>query len=198
VPERARPGFGATSIVTLALPVPDAPALIVIHAALLFAVQAHDGPAVTRIVRFPPVPEMASSVRPSEYVQDEPACKMSTRRSLTAMPPLRVEDVEFAPTRNVTVAPPCPVAAEVSVIQSASGLAFHEHSRLIETLSAPSPPDAPMFNEFEASVTAHCALVGAVTLVDDEELQLARTQSIAAAAVDRASAVSRVTTVDRG
>jgi len=55
-----------------------------------------------------------------------------------------------------------------------------------------------MFNEFEASVTAHCALVGAVTLVDDEELQLARTQSIAAAAVDRASAVSRVTTVDRG
>jgi hypothetical protein len=72
-------------------------------------------------------------------------------------------------------------------------LAFHEHSRLIETVSAPSPPDAPMFNEFEVSVTAHCAVVGAVTLVDDEELQLARAQSIATARADRASAVSRAT-----
>ena len=185
--------FGATSIVTLALPVPDAPALIVIHATLLLAVHAHEGPAVTRIVRFPPVAASASSVRLSEYVQGAPDCVMSTRRSFTAMPPLRVESDGFAPTRNVTVAPPCPVAAEVSVIQSASGLAFHVHSRLIETLSAPSPPEAPMFNEFEASVTPHCAVVGAVTLVDDEEPQLASAQSIATATADRASAVSRAT-----
>jgi len=50
-----------------------------------------------------------------------------------------------------------------------------------------------MFNEFEASVTPHCAVVGAVTLVDDEELQLASAKSIATATADRASAVSRAT-----
>jgi hypothetical protein len=53
-----------------------------------------------------------------------------------------------------------------------------------------------MSRELEVSVTAHCAVVGAVTLVDDEEEpQLARTRSIAAAAADRASAASRVTSV---
>ena len=62
-------------------------------------------------------------------------------------------------------------------------------------VKAPSPPDAPMFREFEVSVTAHCAVVGAVTLVDDEEPQFARTRSIAAAAADRASAARRVTSV---
>ena len=55
------------------------------------------------------------------------------------------------------------------MIQSTSGLAFHEHSRLTAMVKAPSPPDAPMFSEFDVSVTAHCAVVGAVTLVDDEE-----------------------------
>src|SRR4029434_2985617 len=106
-------------------------------------------------------------------------CVTSTRRSLTLMPPRRDEGVGFAATRRLTVAPPCPVAAEVSAIQSTSGLAFHEHSRLTATVKAPSPPDAPMFRELEVSVTAHCAVVGAVTLVDDEEdPQFARTRSI--------------------
>ena len=111
------------------------------------------------------------------------------------MPPRRDEDVGFAATRKLIVAPPCPVAVEVSVIQSTSGFAVHEHSRLTAMVKAPSPPDAPMFSEFEVSVTAHCAVVGAVTLVDDEEPQLARTRSIAAAAADRVSAARRVTSV---
>ena len=62
VPDRSRPVFGATSIATLPLPVPDAPMLTVIQDALLVAVQEHDGPAVTRIVRLPPVASIASLV----------------------------------------------------------------------------------------------------------------------------------------
>jgi hypothetical protein len=111
------------------------------------------------------------------------------------MPPRRDEDVGFAATRKLIVAPPCPVGVEVSEIQSTSGLAVHEHSRLTAMVKAPSPPAGPMFREFEVSVTAHCAVVGAVTLVDDEEPQLARTRSIAAAAADRVSAARPVTSV---
>ena len=96
-------------------------------------------------------------------------------------------------TRNDTVAPPWPVAAEVSAIQSTSGLAVHEHSRLIVMLTAPSPPEAPMLRASDVSVTAHWADVGEVTFVDEEEPQLARTSSIAMATADRASAVRRFT-----
>ena len=125
----------------------------------------------------------------------EPACVTSTRRSLTPMPPRRDEAVGFAETRKLTVAPPCPVGVDVTVIQSASDLAVHEHSRLTAMARVPSPPDAAMLREFDVRVTAHCAVVGAVTLVDDEEEpQLARTRSIAAAAADR-SAARRVTSV---
>jgi hypothetical protein len=180
--------FAATSIVTLPLPVPDAPALTVIQEALLFAVQAHEGPAVTGIVRLPPAAAISSLVLLRAYVHGDPIWVTSTRRSLTPMPPLRVVAVGLGATRKLIVAPPCPAAVDVRLIQSTSAFAFHEHSRLIETVSAPSPPDAPMLRESEASVTAHCALVGAVTLVDEEEPQLASTTSVVAAANDRASA----------
>ena len=79
MPERSRPVFGATSIETVPLPVPDAPPVIVIQEALLFAVQGQEGPAVTRIARFPPVASIASLVLLSEYVHAEPACVTSTR-----------------------------------------------------------------------------------------------------------------------
>jgi hypothetical protein len=55
VPVRAAPVFAATIKLTDPLPVPAAPAVIVIHDALLMAVHAHVPPAVTVIaVPVPP------------------------------------------------------------------------------------------------------------------------------------------------
>jgi hypothetical protein len=54
VPDRAAPVPAATVAVTPPLPVPDAPAPIVMKDALLVAVQAHVLPAVTAMVTVPP------------------------------------------------------------------------------------------------------------------------------------------------
>jgi hypothetical protein len=55
VPERAVPSLAATVAVTVPLPVPEAPAVTVMNAALLVAVQAHALPPVTVIATAPPL-----------------------------------------------------------------------------------------------------------------------------------------------
>ena len=54
VPVRAAPVFAATLNATVPLPLPLAPAVTVIHAALPLAVQLHPSPAVTATVPVSP------------------------------------------------------------------------------------------------------------------------------------------------
>ena len=53
-PVRAGPALGAAVNWTRPLPVPDDPAVIVIHASLLAAVQVHAPLTTTRTLPFPP------------------------------------------------------------------------------------------------------------------------------------------------
>jgi hypothetical protein len=54
VPVRAAPGFGAADAVTVPLPVPEPPLVIVIHGSFGVAVHAQAGPVVTAVEADPP------------------------------------------------------------------------------------------------------------------------------------------------
>src|SRR5207302_1489234 len=71
---RAAPVFAATLYSTVPLPVPDAPALIVIHGTLDAAVQAQAGPAVTATVAVAPAAPTEAVVGASENAHGAAAC----------------------------------------------------------------------------------------------------------------------------
>ena len=73
VPLRAGPtaAFEATLKLTVPLPLPFAPPVIVIQTALLTAVQVQPLPAVTFTLLLPPMTPKFWLVAPSEYVQLE-------------------------------------------------------------------------------------------------------------------------------
>jgi hypothetical protein len=54
VPVRAAPVFGITDRVTVPMPVPEPPLVIVIHGAFGVAVHAQAGPVVTMVAAGPP------------------------------------------------------------------------------------------------------------------------------------------------
>jgi len=69
---------------------------------------------------------------------------------------------------------PCPLVEEDAIpSQSASVFTVQEHSRLMVIDNVPLPPAASAVGRLAASVAAHRDDVGAVTLVDEEEPQLA-------------------------
>lgn len=100
VPVReAVPALGATSYVTEPLPVPDVPALIVIHASLLVAAQLHPVAAVT--VTVPPVmPVDTTLVEVGEIVGTHvaAACVMVKTLPPIVSVPVRDAVVGFAVT----------------------------------------------------------------------------------------------------
>jgi hypothetical protein len=65
---RAVPGFAATMNVTVPLPLPDVALLMVIHGALLVAVQAHPAVVVIATLPTPPVASMFCVAGAIEYV----------------------------------------------------------------------------------------------------------------------------------
>jgi hypothetical protein len=79
---------------------------------------------------------------------------------------------------------PCPLVEEEAMpSQSASVFTVQEHSRLMVIDNVPLPPAASAVGRLAASVAAQRDDVGAVTLVDDDEPQLAlRTLRIRATA----------------
>jgi hypothetical protein len=68
VPERAAPVFAATLYATVPLPVLLVPDVIVIHEALLDAVQAHVDPALTATEPVPPAADAGAVGEAIEYV----------------------------------------------------------------------------------------------------------------------------------
>jgi hypothetical protein len=118
VPVRAGPLFAATEYETVPLPVPLAPAVTVIHAALLAAVQGHvPAEAVTLTVPVDAVAAGLTEVGEIVYVQPFAWLIVKVLVPIVIVP-LRAGPT-FAATEYETVPLPFPVAPPVTVIHAA-------------------------------------------------------------------------------
>jgi hypothetical protein len=140
VPVRDGPVVAATAKVTLPAPAPLAPAVIVIHGALLAAVQAHPAAALTSIVRLPP--PAATAWLSGDTSKPQPGdCVTVNGCPAIVTVPIRDGPV-VAATVNGTA--PLPVPAVVpSAIQLTSLDAVQGHPAAAVTATAFDPPAAP-------------------------------------------------------
>lgn len=119
VPVRAEPVFGVAAKVTLPLPVPLWPDVMVIHAALLVAVHAQPLVVVTATgPPVPPAPPIDTLVGCTENAHATAACDTVNVWPAIVSVPIRAGPV-FAATLKVTLPLPVPVAPDVMVIQDA-------------------------------------------------------------------------------
>jgi uncharacterized protein YhhL (DUF1145 family) len=133
--------LAATLNVTEPFPDPLAPAVTVIHEALLVAVQLQPLPAVTVIVPEPPVAATDCDVGLIAYVQDAAACVTVKVVPATVSVPARDVVAVFAATLNVTEPLPDPLEPAVTVIQLALLVAVHPHPVPAVTEIVPEPPE---------------------------------------------------------
>jgi hypothetical protein len=166
VPVRTAAVFAATVKLTDPLPVPAAPAVIVIHDALLTAVHAHVPPAVTVIaVPAPPASAIDSLAGAIVLVQlgggggaggigvcDVSSCVMVCVRSAMVTVPVRDAPV-LAAMRKATEPLPLPCAPDVIVIHDALLVAVH-----VQPFDADTATLA--VTELELTVWASGAIVG--------------------------------------
>ena len=120
----------------MAGPVPDAPAVIVSHPALLAAVQAQLAPAERVVLPVPPAAVNESLVGETEYAQ-LPDCVTLNVAPAIVSEPERVVVAVFAVTLNATLPGPVPVAPLVTVIQAALLAAVHAQSAPVVTVLLP-------------------------------------------------------------
>src|SRR5262245_55397910 len=128
VPLRGAPvEFTATLYVTVPMPDPLAPPVIVTQLTLLVAVHEHDVPVVTDRLHVVPVDGAGLLVVDSKAVQLLLAWLIVTVWPATVSVPLRGAPVEFTATLYVTVPMPDPLAPPVIVTQATLLVAVHEH-----------------------------------------------------------------------
>src|SRR5688572_19882625 len=145
VPLRAGPVFGATANWTGPAPFRLPPPVIVIHDALLVAVQSHAAAVVTATVPEPPV--CATECDSGLMLKRQPPLCVTVKTCW----PIRRAPVRggpsHAPTRNPTVAGPVPDVADVIDIHAVSLCADHGQPASVVTVIAPAPPSAPTVRE---------------------------------------------------
>jgi hypothetical protein len=107
--------LGATLNVTVPLPLPFAPAVMVIQLRVLDAVQAQPAPAVTLADPVPPAAGTDCELGEIAKVQVEAACVTVNVLPPTVAIAVRCRVVVLAAAENVTVALPVPLAGLVSV-----------------------------------------------------------------------------------
>ena len=119
------------------MPVPLTPAVIVIHAALLVAVQLQPAAAVTVTTPVPALDVALAEAGEIVGVHGAPACV--TVKVLPAIVTVPVRDVVpvFAATSYVTDPLPLPVAPALIVIQAALLVAVHAHPLPAVTVTVP-------------------------------------------------------------
>jgi hypothetical protein len=146
VPVRAAAVLAAAVKVTVPLPVPEAPPVIVSHAAFAAAVQAQVvADAVTATVPDPPVSAMFWLAGESVNVQvgggGGAACVTVKVFPAAAMVPVRALLVVLAATLNATLPAPVPEAPAVMLIHGALVAAVHAHV-FADAVTAiePAPP----------------------------------------------------------
>jgi hypothetical protein len=133
--------FFEAKYVTVPLPDPLAPPVIVSQVVLLVAVQLHPVPAVTLTENVPPAAGMDCDVGVMLYEQLVGAgCVIVTVCPATTSVPVRALVVVFCATLYETVPLPLPLAPFVIVIQFALLVAVHVHPPPLPTVTVAEPP----------------------------------------------------------
>jgi hypothetical protein len=137
--------FAATVRATVPLPLPLAPALIVIHEAPLAAVQPHPAAAVTVTVVLPAAPSASAKlVGEIVYVQPTPVCvKVKVWPAIVTVP-IRLVVAVFAVTPRATVPFPLPPAPAVIMTHEAPLVAVQPHPVAAVTATAVPPALSPI------------------------------------------------------
>lgn len=134
--------FEATEKLTVPLPDPLAPAVMVTHDTASEAVQAQPDVVVTLKLPVPPACGIDWLVGEIENVQPAAASvAVNVWPAIVAVPD-RVVVAVFAAMLRLTVPLPEPLAPPVTVIQDALLPAVHEHPAGAVTLTVPVPPAA--------------------------------------------------------
>jgi hypothetical protein len=141
LPLRAAAALAATLKTTTPFPVPDDPAVTVIHGAFDTAVQAQPAPAVTFVRASPPPAATSMVAGDSEKPHGAAACVTVKVWAAIVAVPVRAAP-ELAATFSVTVPVPVPVAPEATVIQPTLAAAVHAHDPPVDTVMADVPPAA--------------------------------------------------------
>jgi hypothetical protein len=136
------------SKVTVPLPVTLAPEVMVIHEAVVLAVQEQSGPdAVTRTDRVSAASESVMFNRLSWNVQVVPCVTVNVCPAIVTVPVLAF--VGLAATAKVTVPFPFPITPDVTVIHESLLTTFHVQPLAAATLTVgPTPPAALTLNVF--------------------------------------------------
>ena len=143
VPLRCGPLSAATEKLTDPLPLPLAPAVIVIQAALLAAVQAQ--PVVVETLVLPLPPAAAKFWLPGVMLNKQPEFCVTVKVCPAAViVPLRCGPL-LATTEKLTEPLPLPDEPPVIVIQAALLAAVQVQPVAVETLVPPPPPAAATF-----------------------------------------------------
>ena len=139
VPLRGAPvPLGSTANCTFPEPEPDAPSVIVIHAAPLTALHGHPPAVETETVPTPPDPGMVTALR----LNVQPlSCMTVTVRAATVTAPLRAGPV-LAATERSNVPLPLPPADPVTPIHPALLTAVHAQDAAAATSTRAPPPVA--------------------------------------------------------
>jgi len=143
VPVREAPALAATANSTVAVPVPDEPRTIVIHASLLAAVHEHPAVVLTVVLSVPP--DAGADTPPGDKLKAQavPSWLTVTVRPATTTVPSREAPV-FAATENETVPEPDPLPPAVMATHETLLDAVHEHALVVLTLTDVGPPAAPI------------------------------------------------------
>lgn len=138
VPDREGPVVDATVKLTVPSPLPLAPAVTVIHDALLFAVQVQPPPEVTLVDPFPP--PAGTDWLSGDTVKAQPfPCETVTDWPATTSVPDRAGPLSAA-AENVTVPEPLPLPPAVMVSQGCVLEALHSQPAVVVTLTVRVPP----------------------------------------------------------
>ena len=133
--------FGATLNVTVPLPDPLALPVMVIQLAVLYELHAHPAPVVMVTEAVPPAAGTDCEAGLTEYVQGAAAsCVTVNVWPPTVIVPVREVVALFAPTLNVTVPLPEPLAPAVTTIQLTVLDADHVQPAPVVTVNEPGPP----------------------------------------------------------
>jgi len=154
VPLREPPGLAGMLRFTVPLPVPLPPLVMVIHGALLVAVQAQPVPVVTLTLVRPPPEGALKLVGLIVYVH-VPWLTLTSTPAMVAVP-LRSPPL-LAAIRNVTSAGPVPFGADPTAIQAACETAVHEQTSSVEIVNRTSPPLGPRLAAAGDTVALHAA-----------------------------------------
>ena len=122
---------------------PELPALMVSHAALLVAVQPQPATAVTVMVPLPALAAGLAEVGVMVEVQGTPACVTVNVRPPAVSVPVRGAVLVFAAMVYATEPLPLPDAPELIVIHAALLVAVHAQPAGAVTFVEPLPPPAP-------------------------------------------------------